>query len=107
MVLIFKIKYIYGTNLSTVLKKLFFILLNIGFYSLTAQQSEAFREVKDHFDDQRSQLEEAFKKSIGREETALGKIAVQGQYKEFMTKLDSIQNEGMVYALIITHNRRI
>lgn len=65
-----------------------------------AQQNEEFKEVKNFYDYQRSRLNSEFKKRFDREANNQAKIEVQKDFQEFMFKLDSIQNNALVNALV-------
>ena len=56
--------------------------------------------VKSYYDYQRTMLNREFKKRFDREANNVNKMAVQNDFQEFMLKLDSIQNNAMVNALV-------
>ena len=65
-----------------------------------AQQNEEFKAVKNYYDYQRIMLNKEFKKKFDKEVRNADKISVQQDFLEFMVKLDSIQNNALVYALV-------
>ena len=81
-------------------KKLFSIFSLFVFTISFAQQTEEFKMVKNYYDYQRTMLNREFKKRFDREANNANKIAVQNDFQEFMLKLDSIQNNAMVNALV-------
>ncbi|SEV81970.1 energy transducer TonB [Kaistella antarctica] len=81
-------------------KKLFSIFSLFLFTISFAQQTEEFKMVKNYYDYQRTMLNREFKKRFDREANNANKIAVQNDFQEFMLKLDSIQNNAMVNALV-------
>ena len=80
-------------------KLLIFFTLFIFFFSF-AQQNEEFKMVKSYYDYQRLMLNREFKKRFDREANTAKKITVQNDFQEFMVKLDSIQNNALVNALV-------
>lgn len=80
-------------------KLLILASLFLGGFSF-AQQNEEFKEVKNFYDYQRSRLNSEFKKRFDREANNQAKIEVQKDFQEFMFKLDSIQNNALVNALV-------
>ena len=81
-------------------KKLFSIFSFFIFISSFAQQNEEFKVVKNFYDYQRSLLNTEFKKRFDKEPNVAHKIALKSDFREFMVKLDSIQNNALVYALV-------
>ena len=81
-------------------KKLFSIFSLFVFTISFAQQTEEFKMVKNYYDYQRTMLNREFKKRFDREANNVNKMAVQNDFQEFMLKLDSIQNNAMVNALV-------
>ena len=81
-------------------KKLFSIFSLFVFTISFAQQTEEFKMVKNYYDYQRTMLNREFKKRFDREANNANKMAVQNDFQEFMLKLDSIQNNAMVNALV-------
>lgn len=82
------------------MKKLYFLFtILICFFSF-AQQNEEFKVVKNYYDYQRFMLNNEFKKRFDKEANTAKKIAVQNDFQEFMVKLDSIQNNALVNALV-------
>lgn len=65
-----------------------------------AQQNEEFKVVKNYYDYQRYMLNNEFKKRFDKEPNKTKKIAIQNDFQEFMVKLDSIQNNALVNALV-------
>lgn len=65
-----------------------------------AQQNEEFKTVKSFYDYQRTRLNKEFKKQFDKEVSNAAKITVQNDFQEFMLKLDSIQNNALVNALV-------
>lgn len=64
------------------------------------QQNKDFKEVKSFFDYQKLMLNKEFKKRFDKESTNTGKLNIQKDFDEFMIKLDSIQNNALVNALV-------
>ena len=81
-------------------KKLFSIFSLFVFTISFAQQTEEFKMVKNYYDYQRTMLNREFKKRFDREANNANKMAVLNDFQEFMLKLDSIQNNAMVNALV-------
>lgn len=82
------------------MKKLYSLFaIFICFFSF-AQQNEEFKVVKNYYDYQRFMLNNEFKKRFDKEANTAKKIAVQNDFQEFMVKLDSIQNNALVNALV-------
>lgn len=79
------------------LVSLFFLLI---FFFSFAQQNEEFKKVKNFYDYQRLMLNKEFKKRFDKEVQNADKITVQKDFLEFMVKLDSIQNNALVNALV-------
>ncbi|MDQ0476004.1 ribosomal protein S20 [Chryseobacterium sp. MDT2-18] len=76
---------------------LFFILI---FFFSSAQQNEEFKMVKNYFYYQRSMLNTEFRKRFDNEVTTNDKMAVEKDFHEFMRKLDSLQNNALIHALV-------
>ena len=80
-------------------KSLSLFFLCFLFFSF-AQQNEEFKQVKKFYDYQRLILNKEFKKRFDKELNSVNKVAIQSDFQEFMVKLDSIQNNALVYALV-------
>lgn len=74
----------------------FILLLSLCF----GQQNEEFKEVTKFYDYQRYMLNKEFKKRFDSEADNANKLTVRNDFQEFMVKLDSIQNNALVNALI-------
>ena len=74
----------------------FILLLSYCF----GQQNKEFKEVKNFYDYQRYMLNNEFKKRFDKEVSNEQKITVKNDFQEFMLKLDSIQNNALVNALV-------
>lgn len=64
------------------------------------QQNKEFKEVKNFYDYQRYMLNNEFKKRFDKEVSPEQKMTVKNDFKEFMLKLDSIQNAALLNALV-------
>lgn len=80
-------------------KKFTFLFLFISVF-LFAQQNEEFKMVKNYYDYQRMMLNKEFKKRFDKEKNTDRKIAVKNDFQEFMIKLDGIQNNAFINALV-------
>ncbi|WHF50868.1 hypothetical protein QGN23_10560 [Chryseobacterium gotjawalense] len=56
--------------------------------------------VKNYFDYQRSMLNSEFRKRFDSEVTTADKMTVEKDFHEFMQKLDSLQNNALIHALV-------
>ena len=65
-----------------------------------AQQNEEFKAVKNYYDYQRFILNNEFKNRFDKETNPSKKVAVKDDFQEFMVKIDSIQNNAFVNALV-------
>ena len=92
--------YFYFINVIIVVKKLLILFSLSIIVSSFAQQNEEFKMVKNYYDYQRLMLNKEFKKRFDKEANTANKIAVRNDFQEFMVKLDSIQNNAFVYALV-------
>ncbi len=92
--------YFYLQNDIAVLKKLVSLFSLLIFFFSFAQQNEEFKEVKNFYDYQRFMLNNEFKKRFDKEPNNIKKVEVQNDFQEFMVKLDSIQNNALVNALV-------
>ncbi len=85
-----------------------FLLVFISLFSfciVPAQQNEEFKEVKEYYDYKRALLTDAFSKEANKINDWQKIHQMQADYREFMVKLDSIQNVAMLAALIRVKNR--
>lgn len=82
------------------MKKLYSLFAIFIYFFSFAQQNEEFKVVKNYYDYQRFMLNNEFKKRFDKEANTAKKIAVQNDFQEFMVKLDSIQNNALVNALV-------
>lgn len=98
-------KYFYFNILQEVNKKLLYLFFIFTVQFFVAQQNEEFRMVKNYYDNQRSNLAEAFKAEMSKQYTDEQKMMIKSDFSEFMLKMDSIQNVAMVGALIRVKNR--
>lgn len=92
--------YFYLQNDIVVFKKLVSLFSLLIFFFSFAQQNEEFKEVKNFYDYQRFMLNNEFKKRFDKEPNKTKKVEVQNDFQEFMVKLDSIQNNALVNALV-------
>lgn len=81
-----------------------FILLFLH-VSVSAQQNDEFKQVKDYFDYQRFMLSQEFGNKIRAERNSAEKVMIEKDYLVFMSKLDSVQNTALLGALIKVKNR--
>ena len=79
-------------------------LLNIFFlfflFWCCGQQNQEFKEVKNYYDYQRFMLNNEFKKRFDQENNLSNKVSIEGNFQQFMVKLDSIQNYALLNALV-------
>ena len=88
-----------------VVGKLILVSLCLMFKISFSQQNPEFKEVKKHFDSQRTMLISEFKKKFDQERDSSTKKYIHKVLSEFMVKLDSVQNTAFVGALIRVKNR--
>lgn len=72
---------------------------------MAAQQNDEFKKTKQFFDYQREMLNREFKKQFDREQNPEKKRLATLDYTDFMIKMDSIQNQAYLHALIKVKNR--
>lgn len=87
------------------IKKIYFLFALLASTFIFAQQNEEFRSTKRFFDYQRSMLTNEFKKHLEREKDLNEQALAKKDYADFMVKLDSIQNNAFINALIKVKNR--
>jgi len=69
-----------------------------------AQQKEEFRLVKSYYNQHRNMLNKEFKKKFDAESNAVKKAEIKGDFLFFMKKMDSIENNAMIGALLKVRN---
>lgn len=84
---------------------IFCLMMFSGVQFCFAQQNNEFRLVKEFYDQQRVNLLNAFKKEAQNHHDQMQLIAMEKDFSEFMTKMDSIQNVASIGALIKVKNR--
>lgn len=87
-------------NDDVMIKKLFCLFALLSLFFSSAQQNEEFKIVKSFYDRQRSMLNKEFKKQFDTQSNEGDKRAMKTDYQEFMLKLDSIENNAFIYALV-------
>lgn len=85
------------------LKTHFIIIFSLLSTLIFAQQNEAFGVVKNYYDNQRQLLKMEFAKRLNID-NELQKIKLRGQFDVFMKKMDSVENNAYIAALITTKN---
>jgi len=83
-----------------VTKKLLHLYFLLFLSFCFGQQNKEFKEVKNFYDYQRYMLNNEFKKRFDKEVSPEQKMTVKNDFKEFMLKLDSIQNAALLNALV-------
>ncbi|WP_431611521.1 energy transducer TonB [Chryseobacterium sp. 'Rf worker isolate 10'] len=71
---------------------------------LLSQQKEEFRLVKNYYNQHRNMLNKEFKKKFDAESNSVKKIEIKGDFLFFMKKMDSIENNAMIGALLKVRN---
>ncbi|MDR6463939.1 hypothetical protein [Chryseobacterium sediminis] len=69
-----------------------------------AQQKEEFRLVKSYYNQHRNMLNKEFKKKFDAESNTDKKVAIKGDFLFFMKKMDSIENNALIGALLKVRN---
>ncbi|WNI35495.1 hypothetical protein [Chryseobacterium sp. SG20098] len=69
-----------------------------------AQQKEEFRLVKSYYNQHRNMLNKEFKKKFDAESNTVKKAAIKGDFLFFMKKMDSIENNALIGALLKVRN---
>ncbi|MDQ1856596.1 MULTISPECIES: hypothetical protein [unclassified Chryseobacterium] len=69
-----------------------------------AQQKEEFRLVKSYYNQHRNMLNKEFKKKFDAEPNTVKKAAIKGDFLFFMKKMDSIENNALIGALLKVRN---
>ncbi|MBP1166322.1 MULTISPECIES: hypothetical protein [unclassified Chryseobacterium] len=69
-----------------------------------AQQKEEFRLVKSYYNQHRNMLNKEFKKKFDAESNTVKKTAIKGDFLFFMKKMDSIENNALIGALLKVRN---
>ncbi|WP_249413520.1 hypothetical protein [Chryseobacterium indologenes] len=69
-----------------------------------AQQKEEFRLVKSYYNQHRNMLNKEFKKKFDAESNTDKKMAIKGDFLFFMKKMDSIENNALIGALLKVRN---
>ncbi|WP_228412542.1 hypothetical protein [Chryseobacterium sp. G0240] len=69
-----------------------------------AQQKEEFRVVKSYYNQHRTMLNKEFKKKFDAEPNTFKKATIKGDFLFFMKKMDSIENNALIGALLRVRN---
>ncbi|CAI8841777.1 energy transducer TonB [Chryseobacterium sp. IT-36CA2] len=72
---------------------------------LLSQQKEEFRIVKNYYNQHRNMLNKEFKKKFDAESNNVKKIEIKGDFLFFMKKMDSIENNALIGALLKVRNQ--
>ena len=97
--------YFYINILTSVTKKLLYLIFLLSLFFSQAQQNQEFKITKDYFDYQRFMLNNEFEKKFDSESNWEEKRSIKEHFSEFMVKLDSIQNTAFIATLIKVKNR--
>lgn len=85
-------------------RKIFIILMGLGYCLFSAQQNEEFYYVKNYFANQRTLIINQYQKEVGKL-NYLQQVAAKTQLNHFLKKVDSVENAAYVSALIKVKNR--
>lgn len=85
-------------------RKILFFLGLIAGGILMAQQNDEFRLVKQYFDNQRSILLKSFENEMRSGRPEYQKALIRQHFAEFMVKMDSVQNNAYLTALVKVKN---
>ncbi len=67
---------------------------------LLSQQKEEFRLVKNYYNQHRTMLNKEFRKKFDAESSTVKKNEIKGDFLFFMKKMDSIENNALIGALL-------
>lgn len=85
--------------------RIIFIICFLTGITLYAQQNEEFKNVQEYYNYHRYTLSKEFKTKFDKEKAPLLKTKIQNTYFEIMKKIDSLENNTYIHALIITKNK--
>ncbi|WP_228458574.1 energy transducer TonB [Chryseobacterium aureum] len=71
---------------------------------LLSQQKEEFRLVKNYYNQHRTMLNKEFRKKFDAESSTVKKNEIKGDFLFFMKKMDSIENNALIGALLKVRN---
>ncbi|WP_228447808.1 hypothetical protein [Chryseobacterium sp. KBW03] len=71
---------------------------------LLSQQKEEFKLVKNYYNQHRNMLNKEFKKKFDAESNTAKKLEIKGDFLFFMKKMDSIENNALIGALLRVRN---